>query len=759
MAPSLSNRAQEFQNGLAQDEKPSSIILEGSKFLANGHPILTQVPCNIIATPSPFISKDLTNNVVGCFLGFDADEPRSCHVVPIGKLRGIRFMSIFRFKVWWTTHWTGDSGRDVEHETQLMILDKTDFGRPYVLLLPLIEGPFRASLQSGVDDNLDICVESGSTKIQELRYRSCVYMHAGVDPFRLVKDAMQVIRVHLGTFKLLEEKCPPKIVDKFGWCTWDAFYLKVHPQGVWDGVKGLVEGGCPPGMVLIDDGWQSICHDDDSIADQESMNRTTADYSSLKLPSNQGMGSFISDLKNEFKSVEHVYVWHALCGYWGGVRPNVPQMPDCRLIRPKLSKGLQMTMEDLAVDKIVNNGVGLVLPDKAHELFEGMHSYLQSAGIDGVKVDVIHLLEMLSEDYGGRVELAKAYYKALTSSIRKHFQGNGVIASMEHCNDFMFLGTETIALGRVGDDFWCTDPSGDPNGAFWLQGCHMVHCAYNSLWMGNFIHPDWDMFQSTHPCAEFHAASRAISGGPIYVSDSVGKHDFQLLKRLVLPDGTILRCQYYALPTRDCLFEDPLHDGKTMLKIWNLNKYTGVLGAFNCQGGGWCPATRRNKSRSECSVNVTCLVSPNDIEWSNGKTPISLNGVDFFVIYNYKNKKLELLKASDNLRISLPPFEYELFVVSPVYVLTRKMVRLAPIGLVNMLNTGGAIESCEYIENASLMQVGVKGMGEMRIFASSKPLSCTIDGVKIEFDYRDNMVIVQVPWPNSSKTCVIEYVF
>lgn len=57
---------------------------------------------------------------------------------------------------------------------------------------------------------------------------------------------------------------------------------------------------------------------------------------------------------------------------------------------------------------------------------------------------------MLCEDYGGRVDLAKAYYKALTSSVKNHFKGNGVIASMEHCNDFMFLGTETISLGRVG---------------------------------------------------------------------------------------------------------------------------------------------------------------------------------------------------------------------------------------------------------------------------------------------------------------------
>lgn len=57
---------------------------------------------------------------------------------------------------------------------------------------------------------------------------------------------------------------------------------------------------------------------------------------------------------------------------------------------------------------------------------------------------------MLCEEFGGRVELAKAYYKALTASVRKHFKGNGVIASMEHCNDFFYLGTEAIALGRVG---------------------------------------------------------------------------------------------------------------------------------------------------------------------------------------------------------------------------------------------------------------------------------------------------------------------
>ncbi|KAG6533407.1 hypothetical protein ZIOFF_007275 [Zingiber officinale] len=65
----------------------------------------------------------------------------------------------------------------------------------------------------------------------------------------------------------------------------------------------------------------------------------------------------------------------------------------------------------------------------------------------------------LEINLGGRVELGKAYYRALTDSVRKNFAGNGVIANMEKDNDFMFFGTNSISLGRINDDFWCTNPS------------------------------------------------------------------------------------------------------------------------------------------------------------------------------------------------------------------------------------------------------------------------------------------------------------
>lgn len=45
-------------------------------------------------------------------------------------------------------------------------------------------------------------------------------------------------------------------------------------------------------------------------------------------------------------------------------------------------------------------------------------------------------------------------------------------------------------------------------------------------------------------------------------SDKPGNHDFDVLKKLVLPDGSTLRAKLPGRPTRDCLFSDPTRDGK-----------------------------------------------------------------------------------------------------------------------------------------------------------------------------------------------------
>ena len=64
------------------------------------------------------------------------------------------------------------------------------------------------------------------------------------------------------------------------------------------------------------------------------------------------------------------------------------------------------------------------------------------------------------------------------------------------------------------------------------------------------------MFHSNHESAGLHAAARAIGGCPVYVSDKPGDHDPELLRKLVLPTGEVLRAQNPGRPTKDCLFAD-----------------------------------------------------------------------------------------------------------------------------------------------------------------------------------------------------------
>lgn len=75
------------------------------------------------------------------------------------------------------------------------------------------------------------------------------------------------------------------------------------------------------------------------------------------------------------------------------------------------------------------------------------------------------------------------------------------------------------------------------------------------------------MFQSSHPANLLHAAARAVSGAAVYVSDKPGRHDFELLRRLVLPDGSVLRAIRPGRPTVDCVFKDVMRDGRSLLKV------------------------------------------------------------------------------------------------------------------------------------------------------------------------------------------------
>lgn len=52
----------------------------------------------------------------------------------------------------------------------------------------------------------------------------------------------------------------------------------------------------------------------------------------------------------------------------------------------------------------------------------------------------------------------------------------------------------------------------------------------------------------------------------------------------------------------------------SLLKIWNMNKCTGVVGVFNCQGAGWCKVTKKTRIHDASPGTITGSVQADDVD-------------------------------------------------------------------------------------------------------------------------------------------------
>ncbi|KAG6743464.1 hypothetical protein POTOM_052156 [Populus tomentosa] len=744
------NNCYKWKHSMFISTKP---LLKDGTLSVNGQEAITGVPDNVFLTPLSDSSA---------FLGATSSQSSSRHVFKLGVIKDVRLLSLFRFKVWWMIPRVGNSGSDIPIETQMLLLearkgpdlDKSNDSPSYIIFLPLLDGEFRSSLQGNSSNELEFCLESGDPAIVTSQSMRAVFVNYGNHPFDLMKESMKILEEQTGTFSM------PGILDVFGWCTWDAFYQEVNPQGIKDGLKSLSEGGTPAKFLIIDDGWQDTTNEfqkegepfiDGSqfggrlvSVEENSKFRKTSNESQADAPND--LKHFVADIKRNF-GLKYVYVWHALLGYWGGLVPNAR---DTKKYNPKLTYPLQSpgnlaNMRDLAMDCMEKYGVGAIDPDRISQFYDDLHSYLVSQDVDGVKVDVQNILETIATDLGGRVSLTRHFQEALEKSIASNFQDNSIICCMGLSTDSIYHSKRS-AITRASDDYYPKNPA--------TQTLHIAAVAFNSIFLGEVVVPDWDMFYSLHDAAEFHAIARAVGGCPVYVSDKPGEHDHKILKRLVLPDGSVLRAKYPGRPSRDCLFIDPVMDGKSLLKIWNLNKCTGVIGVFNCQGAGsWPCLDNTNQNHVSNSAEVSGQVSPADVEYFEEVSGKLWTGD--CAIYSFNKGSVSRLPKEEKFGVGLRTLECDVFTVSPIKVYYQR-IEFAPIGLMNMYNSGGAIESVEQCGDPSSYngRIHIKGRGAGCFggYSSMKPKGCSINGEEEEMKYgeEDKLVTVTIDASNNS---------
>ncbi|XXG88821.1 hypothetical protein AAC387_Pa12g0979 [Persea americana] len=710
-----------------------------------GKVVLTGVPANVVVSPATRGSA---------FVGATSSEESSRHVFTMGLLpKGYRWLCLFRFKIWWMIPRVGKSGSEIPIETQLVLLEaredaalgdqsdeSTSENTFYILLLPVLDGEFRTSLQGNSRDELEFCIESGDPSVQCKQALEAVFINSGNNPFELIKDSIKILAKHKGTFSHIDDKKIPANLDWFGWCTWDAFYSKVNPQRIKEGLESLSAGGSPARFLIIDDGWQDtfneIQRETEPVIDGAQFATRLIDikenykFRDISFEDNTcSLDGFNKSIKEKY-GLKYVYMWHALVGYWGGVLPSSEAMKkyNPKIKYPVQSPGNVGNLRDVVMDSLQTYGAGIIDPMKIYDFYNDLHGYLASRGIDGVKVDAQNVLETLGSGYGGRVSLTRQYQQALEESIARNFQDNNLICCMSHNTDSIY-SSKRSAVARASEDFMPREPT--------FQTLHIASVSFNSLLLGEIMMPDWDMFHSKHSTAEFHGAARAIGGCGVYLSDKPGEHDFKVLKKLVLPDGSVLRARYAGRPTRDCLFLDPVMDGKSLLKIWNLNKFSGVVGAFNCQGAGKWPCKDKTHDENTSTSNPLALsgqVSPMDVEFLEELAGENWTGD--CAVFAFNSGSLSRLPKKGRIDVLLSTLQCEIYTISPIKDYEEN-VQFAPLGLTDMYNSAGAIEALNFTNHYSecIIKVKVRGCGHFGAYSSIRPKYCTVDTKAEEISY------------------------
>lgn len=406
----------------------------------------------------------------------------------------------------------------------------------HIYLLPIVNNSVRTHIET-TGLVINTCI------VNTFKISSDVFMISSSDcPFTAINNCFEVGRtLNAITTPPATEREYPKEFEGFGWCTWDAFYRDVTSDKIYQKLEELKSKGVKIKWLLVDDGWLSV----------KDRRLFSFKEDTEKFP--EGFKNFTKKVKEEY-GVNYVGVWHAFSGYWCGFHKEGEIYRDYKDCLFETSTGWLFPSED---------------EEKAFKLWDAWHSYLKEQGIDFVKVDN-QSASSPKYDYllPGATAIARQH-TAIERSVFKNFDGaiiNCMGTKMENV-----LTRPKSAINRNSDDYFPNREHG------FIK--HISQNVYVAPVHNNVHICDYDMFWTQHKTATVSAVLRAISGGPVYVSDEVGRTNADELKPLVTPDGDVWRFDAAAMVTKD-LFYTECSKAETPLKVWNKSGDNFALAAF-----------------------------------------------------------------------------------------------------------------------------------------------------------------------------------
>lgn len=340
----------------------------------------------------------------------------------------------------------------------------------------------------------------------------------------------------------------PVMFEYIGFCTWNTFVQRVSHALMEELCKAnftATSGSTRFKYLIMDDGWQSTsAYPFDGPADpainfrgKNFLQRFEANH---KFP---GGLEAINRLLREQYGFRWWGVWHEVTGYWQGIAKNSPLLREYHFV----------------------TNMGHITPDprdaKGYKFWIDYYAYMRRAGVDMVKIDNQSSLGRILDGVGPVDALIEAYYLMQQGAAAAH--NITILNCMAQASDCKIHWTRSN-VARITGDF----APGDVH----VMKKQVRQGIYQALFFAQFCWPDDDMFYTTGECKPL-ALLHMVSGGPVYVTDEVGKTDGKMVARMCFEDGRVPRLDVPAMPTVDCIFEDS--DRSAPVKAWSYHDLDG----------------------------------------------------------------------------------------------------------------------------------------------------------------------------------------
>jgi raffinose synthase len=527
----------------------------------------------------------------------------------------------------------------------------------------------------------------------------------GNDPYALFEQLYEDGLRHMGCPEnSIKNKRFPSILENIGWCTWNSSDQgrNLNENFLLQAAKSFSNAKFPLKYIIVDDGWFD--------ATESQLNS----YYPNKEKFPNGFTQVIEKLKKEY-GISDVGLWQAYDGYWQGINPNSE-------LGKKYKNDLFSWTEKIRpdLDSSEMKTCWFIRPDSPslQKFYDEFHTVIKQQGFSFLKVDNQLITERMCVQNFPIWDGAQKYHQALYTSLAKQFD-NTVINCMDMTADAYFnFGSTSVA--RTVEDYFPFEKDETYNLQKGNAAAHVLQAVYNALYFSQMVYPDFDMFESSNPNAEFHAIARAINNGPIYITDKIGEQNYDVLRSLVLNDGKLLRPDRPLLPVEDCLFQ--IQDAKPF-KAYSMDGNIGLLGIWNCAD----------------TDSVTGTFTPADVHPITGNT---------FAIYERLSKELKLASKTDTFTISIGRLGTKLYYILPL------VEGNAIIGLVNKYNAPKAVLQST-VKSNRLKAVLYEG-GDFAAVVRTKPKRVRVDGKECDFVFNNHLLTMDIPLTQHHKQRYIE---